>query len=92
MTLDELYEYMDRDDPATPVEENDIPKDLRGMLLLRRLAPESTRHGSIGGSEHDIVYFHGDLEEVAEHATTGQLDVLLHCGFFINEDSFAKYV
>lgn len=90
MTLDELYDYMERDTPILST--SDMPNDIRAMLLFRTLAPDSTKHRVIGAAEHDIVYVNADLEEVANNATTTDLDILLACGVFLNEDRFAIYV
>ena len=100
MTIDELYTAMQRDESEITLTESrsqdwadsTLPNDLYGMMLLRRLAPKSTAGRMLAATSHDMVYYTADLEEVAEHATHEDVDLLVMLGFFLDQDSLAIFV
>lgn len=98
MTLDELKQIMNADDPFLKMGDLDPKyrvashKDLCAFILLDRLVPAEPidhmpghAHDLISCAKHDEFFLRTDLEKLAQAATKEDLIALMQCGIRLDD-------
>ncbi len=80
-------------DNNTPYKTKDVDHDVLAISLLRKKIPYDSCKSIIQGAEHDILYL-CDIDEVMEHLSLEDLEVLADCNVWYNEEhgSLALFV
>lgn len=80
-------------DNNTPFKTKDVDHNVVAISLLREKIPYESCKSIIQGAEHDVLYL-CDVDEVLEHLSLEDLEILADCNVWYDEDndSLALYV